>query len=195
MRQRRFSPGAWLRLVPQAALTVCGIGALRFVEVLVSPPPQDAVPRWVVAAAAGSLYWLAGGLLGAVALIAWAVRRAFGSPAPPAKPPPPAPPPPTREMRLRGWGVNVVIGWLGLSFLTLLVMSDTRTGPFAWLAVNLFGLAGFAGLATFLLGLPVMLLPLAVLAVLPGQTRWPLLAGMQWVVKPVPRAKPRRRRR
>ncbi len=98
-------------------------------------------------------------------------------------------------MRLRGWGVNVVLGWMALSFLVLIVMSDTKTGPFAWLATAVLGLQGFAGVMTFLLGLPAFLLPLVLLAVLPWQTRWPLLAGMQGVVKPVRQAKARKRRR
>ena len=85
--------------------------------------------------------------------------------------------------------------WVGLSFLVLIVMSNTGTGPFAWVATRVLGLQDFAGLATFLLGLPAFLLPLLLLGVLPWQTRWPLVAGMQAAVKPVSQARVRRRRR
>ena len=185
--------GSWLRLFPQAALVLCGVGALRFVEVLVSPPPHGATPLAVLALAAGSLFWLAGAALGLVALAAWAVRRGVAAPVV-AKPTTDSPSP-SWEVRFRGWGVNIVIAWLGLGFLVLIVMSDTATGPFAWFATEVLGLRDFAGVATFLLGLPAFAAPLVLLAMLPWQTRWPLIAGMQAAVKPVPQARKRRRRR
>ena len=55
--------------------------------------------------------------------------------------------------RCAGWGFSVVAGWAAISVLVLIVMSETRTGPFARLATGFLGLRDFAGLATFLLGL------------------------------------------
>ena len=184
---RRTRPGAaWIRLIPQAALVCCGIGALRFVEALVNPPPHGATPLLLFALVGGSVFWVAGALLGLVALAAWAVRRGH-NPGPAPKPSRPSLPP-TREMRLRGWGYGIVAAWTALSILVLIVMSETVTGPFAWIAIRVLGLRDFAGLATFLLGLPGFLSPLVLLAVLPWQARWPLIAGMQGAVKPVPQA-------
>lgn len=191
-RHKGQTIASWLRLVPQAALVCCGIGALRFVEVLVSLPADGSAPLLLVAVFAGSRYWLAAALLGLVAMVGWLVQRALGSPAP-------VPPPPTRtlsrEARLRGWGFNLVAGWVVLSILALIVMSETGTGPFARFATGVLGLRGLAGLATFLLGLPAFLAPLLLLAVIPWQTRWPLVAGMQAAVKPTPTARKRTRRR
>ncbi len=184
---------AWLRLFPQAAVVSCGVGALRFVEALVSHSPDDTAPRLLEAVLAGSVFWLASAGLGAIALLAWAIRRGLGI----EPPPEPVQPhlPTTREGRLRGWGFGIVAGWAAMSVLVLIVMSETRTGPFARLATGFLGLRDFAGLATFLLGLPVVLSPLLLLALLPWQARWPLLAGMQAAVKSPPSPTRRRRRR
>ncbi len=184
---------AWVRLLPQAALVSFGVAALRFVEILVSRPPLGGASLLVVALLAGSLYWLAGLLTAALALGAWLVRRAFGLGALSA---PPAPPVRwTAEARLRGRGFSIVAGWVGFSVLASIVMADTRTGPAARFATGVLGLSDFAGLATFVLTLPVLLLPLLLLALSPWQTRWPLLAGMQAAVKPSGAPARRRKRR
>ena len=97
--------------------------------------------------------------------------------------------------RCAGWGFSVVAGWAAISVLVLIVMSETRTGPFARLATGFLGLRDFAGLATFLLGLPVFLSPLLLLALLPRQARWPLISGMHLAVKSPPSPARRRKRR
>ncbi len=184
---------AWIRLLPQAALVSFGIAALRFVEVLVRPPPLGGASVLAVALLAGSLYWLAGLLTALLALIAWVIRRAFGLTSPPAPPTPPIKW--TAEARRRGRGFSIVAGWVGLSLVASIVMADTRTGPAAWLAAGVLGLDGFAGVATFLMALPVLLSPLLLLALLPWQVRWPLVAGMQAAVKSPPAPARHRKRR
>ena len=67
---RRARPGAWLRLFPHAALTCCGIGALRFVEILVKPPTLGTTPLLLFALAAGGVFWLGDAMLGQAALVA-----------------------------------------------------------------------------------------------------------------------------
>ncbi len=156
---------AWIRLLPQAALVSSGVAAFRFVEVLVSPPPLGGAPLPAVALLAGSVYWLAGLLTAMLALIAWVVRRALGFEAASAPLAPPAHW--TAEARLRGRGFSIVAGWVGLSLVASIIMADTRTGPAARFATGVLGLNGLAGVATFLLALPVMLLPLLLLALLP----------------------------
>ena len=187
-----------MRLVRQAAYLCLAIGLLRFVEECVRPAPAEGPPLLARALDAASLLWLSAALLGSVALALWVVYRVLD----PAVPPPhrqakPAKPerPITRDMQLRGWGFSLVAGWLVASVLVLVVMNDTGTGPFVAFATGPLGLHDFAGLVTFLIGLPVLLSPLVLLAFLPWQTRWPLLAGMQAAVKPAPRAPKRRRRR
>ncbi len=192
-RQATQGFGAWVRLLPQAALMCFGIAAFRFVEVLVKPPPLGGASRPAVALLAGSVYWLAGLLTVVLALIAWAIRRALGLKAPPASSTPPVQW--TAEARLRGRGFSIVAGWVGLSLVAAIIMADTRTGPAARFATGVLGLDGLAGVATFLLGLPVLLSPLLLLALLPWQARWPLVAGMQAAVKSPPAPVRRRRRR
>ena len=186
-------PNTWLRLFPQVALTCCGIAVLRFVETLVILPWHDGLVLLVVAFAAGRTYWLAGALLGAVVLVTRVVQRLMTGP-PAAAKPRPVSRPLTREMQLRMWGFDIVAAWVVLSVLVLIVMSDTGTGPFAWIAIELCGLPDLAGIATFVLGLPAFSAPLVLLAVLPWHRRWPLLAGIQAAVKPAPQSRKRRHR-
>lgn len=167
------------------------IAAFKFIEALIAPPPIGDAPRWLVAAVVSFNFWAAGAALGAIAVLGWVSQRLFGWPAPEA---PSALRParhvvPTAEMRLRGLGFNVVAGWIAIGILALILMADTGTGPFAWLAFRLFGPDEWAGLETFVLGLPVLAAPLLLLAWLPWQTRFPLLASMQGVVKPPARRK------
>jgi hypothetical protein len=173
------------------------IAAFKFIEALIAPPPVVDAPRWLVAAVVSFNFWAAGAALGAIAVLGWASQRLFGWPAP--EPPSAIRPArhvvPTAEMRLRGLGFNVVAGWVVLGSLALILMADTGTGLFAQLAVHLFGPNGWAGLETFLLGLPVLAAPLLLLAWLPWQTRFPLLASMQAAVKPPAKAPARRRKR
>ena len=171
----------WIRLLPQASLVSFGVAGVRFFEVLVSPPLGKA-PLLAVALLASSVYWLAGLLLGALALIAWAGNRALGLGGISA---PPAPPGQwTQETRLRSRGFSIVAGWVVLSLVTSAILGETRTGPAARFATSVLGLRDFSGPATFLLTLPVLLVPLLLLASLPWQARWPLVAGMQAAVKP-----------
>ena len=182
----------WIRLLPQASLVSFGVAGVRVVEVLVSPPPLGKAPILAVALLASSVYWLAGLLLGALALIAWAVNRALGLGRFPA---PLAPPVQwTQETRLRSRGFSIVAGWVVLSLVTSVILGDTRIGPAARFATSVLGLRDFSGPATFLLTLPVLLVPLLLLALLPWQTRWPLVAGMQAAVKS-PSVSTRRRKR
>ena len=198
MTRRRAQPSpdgttAWTRLLPQAALVLFGIAVLRFVEALVRPPQIEGASRLGVALLAGSVFWLAGLLTTALALIAWLVHRVFGLQTPPA--PAAAPVHWSAEARLRGRGFTIVAGWVVLSLVASIVMADTRTGPAAWFAMAVLGWNGLAGVVTFLVTLPLLLLPLLLLALLPWQTRWPLIAGMQAAVKMPPTPARRRNRR
>ncbi len=172
------------------------IAAFKFIEALVAPPPVADAPRWLVAAFVSFNFWAAGAALGAIAMLGWVSQRLFGWPAPevPSATRPARHVVPTAEMRLRGLGFNVVAGWIVFGSLALILMADTRTGPFAQLAVHLFGPNGWAGLEIFMLGLPVLAAPLLLLAWLPWQTRFPLVASMQGVVKPPAKAAARRKR-
>ncbi len=142
-------------------------------------------------------FWAAGAALGAIAGLGWVSRRLFGWP---AAPPPPSLIPtrhviPDEVMRLRRWGFNVVAGWFCCGVLAAIVMADTRSGPFAWLAVSLFGGDSLIWLETFVFGLLATVAPLVLLAWLPLQTGPTLLGSMQAVVKPSRRPQERRRTR
>jgi hypothetical protein len=171
------------------------IAAFRFIEALIAPPPVGDAPRWLAAAVVSFNFWAAGAALGAIAVPGWLSQRLFGWPAPedPSATRPARRMVPAADMRLRGMGFNVVTGWIVVGILVLILMADTRTDPFAQFAVRLFGPNGWAGLETFVLGLPVLAAPLLLLAWL--QTRFPLLASMQATAKPPAKAPARRRKR
>ena len=184
-----------MRAIRGAAGFALFFAALRFVEVMIAPPVPDE-PRWLVAAVVTSKFWLAGAALGVIALLGWVSQRLFGWPRPP---PPSALQPsrevvPTKETRARAWRFNLVAGWIGFSVLTLIVMADTGTGPFARMAAALFGPNEFIGLETFVLGVPAVVGPVVALALLRWQTRLPLIKGMQKAVKPPPKPRVRRKR-
>lgn len=196
-RDKKLHPGrGWMYHTIGAAKIALFIAAFKFIEVLIVPPPVDE-PRWLVAAVMSFNYWGAGVALGAAASLGRVSHRLFGWPAFPA--------PsavrltrqvvPTAEVRLRMLGFNVVAGWFVLAAMALLMMADTRSGPFARAALGLFGPNALIGLETFVLGLSVLVAPLVLLALLPWQTRFPLLASMQAVVKPAEKASARRRKR
>ena len=84
--------------------------------------------------------------------------------------------------------------WLALSVLTLIVVSEIRTGPFARIAIGVLGLRDYAGLATLLPGSPAFLLPLAVPALLLWQEGRTLIAGIQGAMRSLPTAARRRGR-
>ena len=178
-----------MQLIRQAALLVTALAVLRFVETLVLGRPPDGTPLLQQAFLASGLFWLVAALLGLVVAAGWAAHRVFGTE---KKAAPVASVRLTGEARLRAWGFTAVAGWAGFSLVTLIVMADTQTGPFAAFATGILGLRDFVGVTTFLVGLPAFMAPLIVLAVLPRQPRWPLLAGMQDAVKPVPHARRRR---
>ena len=196
-RSKTVTPGhGWMYYTRGAAKIAMVIAAFRFIEVLIAPPTADE-PRWVVAGVLTFKYWAAGLALGGLTLLGWVSQRLVGWPAPEA----PSAAMATRnvvqtaEMRLRGLGFNLVCGWLLLSFLALLMMADTGTGPFARLAMDMFGPNEWSGLETFVLGLPLIAAPLVLLALLPWQTRFPLVSSMQAIVKPPAKAHTRRRKR
>ena len=64
-------------------------------------------------------------------------------------------------MRLRMLGFNIVAGWVIGSVLLFIMMAETSSGPFARAALALLGPNSLVGLATFILGLPVVAAPLA----------------------------------
>lgn len=173
------------------------IAAFKFIEALIAFPSFGDAPRWLVAATVSSRFWAAGAALGVIAMLGWVSQRLFDWPAPEA---PSAARPtrhvvPTAEMRLRMLGFNVVTGWVVVGFLALIMMAETRTGPFARIAVGVFGPNEWVGLETFVFGVPVFAAPPVLLALLPWQTRFPLLASMQAAVKPPAKARARRRKR
>ena len=172
------------------------IAAFKFVELLIVPPLADE-PRLLVAGVLTYKFWGAGAALGMLWLLGRVSQRLFGWPAPEA---PPAAQPPTRHvvlteaMRLQALGNKVVLWWFILGFLAIVMMADTGAGPIPRLVTGVFGPSDWLGLETFVLGLLVLAAPLVVLALLPWQTRFPLLASMQKAVKP-PRARTRGRKR
>lgn len=175
---------AAMHYIRGAAAIALFIATLKFIEALVAPPMDD-TPRWLVAAVVTFKFWAAGLALGLIAGAGWVSHRLFGWPAAPR----PSALVPTRHvipdevMRLRSWGFNIVAGWFCLGILALIVMADTRTGPFARAATALFGPGGLIWLETFALGIPAVIAPLLLLAWLPWQTQFPLLSSMQNVVK------------
>ncbi|MGI4799100.1 MAG: hypothetical protein ACRYHQ_36130 [Janthinobacterium lividum] len=173
------------------------IAAYKFIEAVLFLPPVADASRWLVAAIVSSKYWLAGAGLGVLALLGRLSERLFGWPAPET----PSPNQSTREvvqapkMRLRLLGFNIVAGWVLGGILLLMMMAETGSSPLARTALALLGPNALVGLATFILGLPVVAAPLVLLAWLPMQTRIPLLASLQAVVKPTAKARSRRRKR
>ena len=172
------------------------VAAFKFVELLIVPPLADQ-PRWLVAGVLTFKLWGAGAALGLLWLMGWLSQRLFGWPAPEA---PPAAQPPIRHvvqteaMRLQALGNKVVLWWFILGFLAIVMMADTGAGPIPRLVTSVFGPSDWLGLEVFVLGLLVLSAPLVLLALLPWQTRFPLLASMQEAVKP-PRASTRGRKR
>ncbi|RYH95536.1 MAG: hypothetical protein EON48_18940 [Acetobacteraceae bacterium] len=188
---------SWLHYVRGAGKLAVLIAAFRFVEAAIFLPPVGEESRWLVAAVLSSRYWLAGAALGVLALLGLVSQHLFGWPAPD----PPSQIQPTRhvlqtpEMRRRILGFNIVAGWVVLGVLMLIMMADTRSGPLAWFALDLFGPSALVGLVIFVLGMPVIAAPLVLLAWIPWQTRFPLIAGIQAAVKPPSKPAARRRNR
>ena len=185
----------WMYYARGAAQIAFFIAAFKFVELLIVPPLADE-PRWLVAGVLSFKFWGAGAALGALWLVGRASQRLFGWPAPEA---PRAidivrPVVRTEAMRLQALGNRLVLWWFILGFLAIVMMADTGAGPIPRLMTGVFGPNDFLGLESFLLGLLVLVSPLLLLALLPRQTRFPLLASMQASVKP-PQARTRRRTR
>lgn len=188
---------SWLHYARGAANLAVFIAAFRFVEVAIFMPPAGEESRWLAAAVLSSKYWLAGAGLGVLVLLGLVSQHLFGWPAPE----PPSQIEPTRqvlqtpEMRQQMLGFNIVAGWVVLGVLMLIMMADTRSGPLAWLALDLFGPNAPVGLEIFVLGMPVIAAPLVLLAWIPWQTRFPLIAGIQAAVKRPTKVAARRRNR
>lgn len=185
----------WMYYARGSAQIAFFIAAFKFVEMLIVPPLVDE-PSWLVAGVLSFRFWGAGAVLGTLWLVGRVSQRLFGWPVPE---PPTAvgivrPLVQTKAMRLRGIGNTVVLWWFILGFLATIMMADTGAGPIPRLMTAVFGPNDLLGLETFVLGLLVLVAPLLLLAVLPRQTRVPLLASMQDAVKP-PRASNRRRKR
>ncbi len=186
----------WMYFVRGSAQIAFAIAAFRFVELLIVPPVADE-PRWLVAGVLSVNFWGAGAALGMLWLLGRVSQRLFGWPVPEAAP---QAQPPTRHvvqteaMRLQALGNKVVLWWLILGFVATVMMVDTGAGPIPRFVSGVFGRHNWLGLATFVLGLLVLAAPLVALALLPWQTRFPLLASIQGAVKP-PSARTRTRGR
>ncbi len=164
------------------AYTAAFIGALKSVEVFVLFPAHDGLSVLILAWFLTERFWLAAGGMGVLAL-AGATVRLFG-------PPRPIVPPAVKRMgveRIRAFGFNAVAAWVAVGVLTVIVMSDTRTGPFALLARAVLGWEAGVWFATFGLGLVAVAAPLAIAAILPRQERWPVVMAIQDAVRPPPR--------
>ena len=104
----------------------------------------------------------------------------------------------TEAMRLQVLGNTLVLWWFILGFLAIVMMADTGAGPIPRLIKAVVGPSDWLALETFVLGLPLLAAPLVLLALLPWQTRFPLLASLQNAVKPArnrTRARTRGRKR
>ena len=194
--RKKIGPGhGWMYYARGSAQIAFLIAAFKFVEALIVPPLADE-PRWLMAGVLTFKFWGAGAALGTVWLMGRVSQRLFGWPAYAA---PPADVPTrhvvlTEEMRLQSLGNRLVMWWFILGFLALVMMADTGAGPIARIVLGVFGQNDWLGLEIFVLGLLVLAAPLVLLALLPSQTRFPLLASMQAAVKP-PQARNRRRKR
>ena len=189
-------PGhGWMYYARGSAQIAFAIAAFKFVELLIVPPMADE-PGWLVAGVVTFKFWGAGAALGAIWLLGRVSQRLFGWPAPEAPRAVyiPRPVVQTEAMRLSRIGNTIVLWWFILGFLAIVVMADTGAGPLPRIVAGVFGPTDFLGLATFVLGLLVLAAPLVLLALLPRQTRFPLLANLQDAVKP-PRAGSRPRTR
>ena len=195
-KRKTNSGHGWMYYARGSAQIAFLIAAFKFVELLIVPPLADQ-PRWLVAGVLTFKLWGAGAALGMLWLLGRLSQRLFGWPVPEA---PPATQPPTRHvvqteaMRLQALGNKVVLWWFILGFVAIVMMADTGAGPIPRLVTGVFGPSDWLGLETFVLGLLVLAAPLVLLALLPWQTRFPLLASMQGAVKPPP-ARTRGRKR
>ena len=193
-KTKRSSGHGWMHYVRGSAQLAFMVATFKFVELLIVPPLADR-PRLLVAVALTFKFWAAGAGLGMLWLLGRVSQRLFGWPVPET---PPEPSPPrhvvrTEAMRLQALGNQVVVWWFILGFLALAMMADTGAGPIPWLVASVAGRTDWLGLETFVLGLLVLPLPLVLLALLPSQTRFSLLASMQQAVKPA-RSRIRRRK-
>ena len=188
----------WMYYARGSAQIAFVIAAFRFVELLIVPPLANE-PRWLVAGVLSFKFWGAGAALGLLWLLGRVSQRLFGWPAPEAPPEAQLPTRPvvqTKAMRLQALGNKLVLWWFILGFLAIVMMADTGAGPIPRLVASVFGPSDWLGLATFILGLPLLAAPLVLLALLPWQTRFPLLASIQGAVKPAPaRTRTRGRKR
>ncbi len=170
------------------------ISAISFVEAYIAFPATHS-PQWAVAAYIASRYFLPAFALGAIALLAGASQRLFGWPQPPVEPAATKPVVQTDAQRRSSRAFTLVAGYFGLGILAIIIMADTHSGPFAWFAEWLFGANFLLWPEIFVMGLLVLAAPLVLLAWLPPQTWFPLLASMQDIVTPAPTPVSRRRKR
>ncbi len=190
----------WMYYARGSAQIAFLIAAFKFIELLIVPPLADE-PRWLVAGVVSFKFWGAGAALGLLWLLGRVSQRLFGWPAPEAPPeaqPPTRPVVQTEAMRLQTLGNKLVLWWFILGFLAIVMMADTGAGPIPRLMKAVVGPSDWLALETFVLGLPLLAAPLVLLALLPWQTRFPLLASLQKAVKPAhnrTRARTRGRKR
>ena len=181
-----------METMKRAIGVILAVGAIKGVEMFLRPDPG--FPRLALALGV-TLPFLAGAAaLGLIAGTWWVVLRLDGKQAVrPRRIAPGNQPsrPLTALERQLARGRSAAAVWLVGGFVVVVILADTRLGPPAWAASVLPG--GPTWLATFALGLAMVATPLLLLAVLPRQSRWPVLAGAQDVVKSP--AAPRRRRR
>ena len=156
--------------------------ALGTPRLLVLFPAKDVLSVLILAWFLTEKFWLAAGGAGVLALIG-AIVRLFG----PSRPIVPAAVRHTGLDRVRAFGFNAVAAWTGLGILTVLVMADTRTGPFAWFARAVLGWEAGMWFAIFGLGLIAIAAPLVLAAIVPRQERWPVVQAIQDAVRPPPR--------
>lgn len=178
-------------LLKQAAQVGAALAALLTAEVLLKPGPHPVgIPLVAYAFFATATYWLVAAVLAVLAVLAgawWAVRRVFGNGSPSPRRQQVSVPPLTPMLRRLSFGRSLMVSWIFGGLIVLIVLTDTQLGPFAWAAARLLG--PNSRMLSLVLGFAALMAPPIVLALVPRQPRWPVLCGMQDVVKPVGHAR------
>lgn len=170
-----------MSLMTRVAGLILAVGAIIGIEAYLRPNPAWPGPRIALALGAMAPFALSAAAVGVFIATWWVVLRLDGPVRPAAKD---RVAPLTGHDRLLSLGRSIAAYWIVGSAVILVILSDTRRGPFAWAAAQLPG--GDTWFNSFALGLLVLGAPLLLLALLPRQARWPLVAGVQDVVRPRP---------